>query len=183
LQVAVAQAEEVTRGVLIKPEENVVSTVAFIVGPITCVRKLNLPSDVVYPWLNFNQRRIRKAARKMLKMFPPSKNTTTMSLSLTEYFTETWRTIYIRSESPADPVVVGFKQGDTETSGIWTVINVPGSTSSITGGFASYPVRSYSISMMDINLWIGRDGMGRWKRRNRSSISISRSHLLDVQLL
>ena len=124
---------------------------AFIVGPITFVRKLNLPSDVVYAWLNFNQRRIRKSARKMLNMFPPSKKTTTLSLSLTEYFTETWRTIYIRSESPADPVVVGFKKGDTETSGVWTVINVPGSTSSITGGFASYPVRSYSISKMDIN--------------------------------
>jgi hypothetical protein len=75
-------------------------------------------------------------------MFPPSKDTHAMCLSLTEFFTESWRTIFIRTENRPSPIVVGFKQGDTDTSGVWTVIHLPNSTSAVSGGFASYPVNS-----------------------------------------
>lgn len=144
-QVGTNQAKQADRGVVISPMANS-TTATFIVGPITFVKKMNLPNEVCYAWLNYNQARIRKAARKMLNMFPPDKTTTAMCLCLTEFFTETWRTTYIRTDSPASPVFVGFKKGNTETSGTWDVINVPKSTSVVTGGFASYPVASYSIS-------------------------------------
>ena len=144
LQAAVNQAKHADSGVVIHPMENS-TTIAFIVGPTTFVKKMNLPSEVCYAWLQYNQARIRKVAKRMLSMFPPDKTTTAMSLALTEFFTETWRALYIRAETPASPVFVAFRQGNAETSGTWDVINVPKSKSTITGGFASYPVRSDSI--------------------------------------
>lgn len=132
-------AREANRGILINPMPNSFATI-FMVGPKTFIRKLNLPNDVCRAWLNVHQKRIRKLAGRTLTMFPPSNDTHAMCLSLTEFFTESWRTIFIRSEHRPSPIVVGFRQGNTDASGVWTVINLPNSTSVVSGGFASYPV-------------------------------------------
>jgi len=147
LRTATEQARHATRGVLIHPKEDSFIT-ALIVGPTTLERILDFGGTLwLTTWYNIYRSQIHKSTRKMLSLFPPSQNTTTMSLTYKEYFTQSWRTTYIQAGHPATPIVVGFKPGgSTDLSGTWSVIEIPNSTSRTTGGFASYPVRSHSIS-------------------------------------
>ena len=135
----VLEDSTVSRILFIFPNADKTAT-ALIAGPKIFVRTLNLPGSVLQIWLGMYRSQIGKFARKMMDLFPPDKGSKVLCLSVTELFTETWRTIFIRAERNADPIALAWKLSDN-ASGAWINLDVPQSTSVICGGFASYPVR------------------------------------------
>lgn len=136
---SVARASEL--GMLISPLPNV-TTVAFIAGPRIFVRELHLSYSVVYAWLRTYRSKINKAARKAMKQNPQKDNSQIMYICLSEFCTESWRTIFIRTEANPTQVALAWKTAPGDTSGTWSVIEQPDSSSVITGGMGSEPVLS-----------------------------------------
>jgi hypothetical protein len=128
-------------GLFINPPPNVTS-VAFIAGPPIFVRELHLPYSVVSAWLRTYRSKIDKTARRAMKQYPPKNNCQNMYISLTEFCTESWRTIFIRTDANPSPVALAWRTIPGDGSGVWSIIELPDSKSVISGGIGSVPVIS-----------------------------------------
>lgn len=144
---SVARASEL--GLLITPLPNV-TTVAFIAGPRIFVRELHISYSVVYAWMRTYRSKINKAARKAMKQNPQKNNSKIMYICLSEFCTDSWRTIFIRTEESPTRVALAWKTVPGETSGVWSVIELPDSTSVISGGIGSAPV-FFTILTLHLN--------------------------------
>jgi hypothetical protein len=114
-------------------------TTVFIGGPHIYVHELHLPYDIIYAWVHKYCAIIRRAARKMLKLFPPQDRLSTIYITTKEYVTDTWKTVFIRSGSVPAGAVFAWKKVKNGR-GMWIPVESPGSTSVICGGMGSYPV-------------------------------------------
>jgi hypothetical protein len=130
-------------GLMIRPKPNT-SISAFIAGPNISVRKLHLPFDKLYAWLQTYRFKIAKFARQMLSLFPSDNRSGGFCLSLTELLTETWKSIFIRTENKASPIVLVWKAPMDNVPGSWTVVHLRDSSSVVFGGFGSFPVRYFN---------------------------------------
>ena len=128
-------------GLLVKPSPNV-TTVAFIAGPKIYVRELHLPHPVVEAWLRTYSSKIAKAAHKSMKQYPPRYKGRIMHLSLTEFVTGCWKTIFIRSDENPTPIALAWRSERADDPGAWSVIDLPNAKSVISGGLGSSNVRS-----------------------------------------
>lgn len=127
-------------GLIINLMPNSTST-AFIAGLGITVRELRFPLSAVNAWLGTYRSKIDRAARRCMKDYPPrEKCMTTLCLSLTEFVTETWRTIFIRTGPDPSPVILIWKTGPRDYPGAWHVLELPQSRSVISGGMGSVPV-------------------------------------------
>ena len=115
------------------------TTTVFIGGPQIYVQELQLPYEIIYGWVHEYQTRIRRAARKMMKLFPPQDPHSTLFVTTKEYITETWKTTFIQSGPIPSPVVFAFRTMKNG-HGIWSPVETPGATSVICGGMGSCPV-------------------------------------------
>jgi hypothetical protein len=127
-------------GVLISPYPQQTMT-AFIVGPKIFVRNLHLPDVVLQTWLRAYSPQIGKFARKLFHLFPPSKGRSQLCLCLKDFFTETWRTIYVKPQHESSPIAIGWNASSlNDRSGMWTLLEMPETTSFVSGGLSSYNV-------------------------------------------
>jgi hypothetical protein len=115
---------------------------AFVAGPIFLIRELHLPSSVVDVWLQVNRYKISKAARGVMKQFPPQNSHTTMHLTLIECITKAWTTLYIRSGVNPSPIALAWKTASNDDPGAWRVIDVPNARTVISARIASAAVCS-----------------------------------------
>ena len=118
------------------------ATVAFIAGPHIFVRELCVPYSVVQTWLRIYRFKIAKAARKAMKQHPPKNRRYGLHISLKEFFTGSWRTIFIRTEANPSPIALAWRPAHQEGPGTWNIIELPESSSVISGGMGSVPVPS-----------------------------------------
>jgi hypothetical protein len=125
-----------TVGVLIRPMRNTTSS-AFIAGVGITVRELRLPQAVVNAWLRTYHKKICKAARRMMQVCPPRDRCQKIYLALTEFVTETWRTLFIRAGENPGPVALEWKTGVEGDVGVWNTLEIPDSDSVICGGMGS----------------------------------------------
>lgn len=132
-------------GVIIRPLPNMTSIVS-IAGPNIFFLELQISYDVISTWLRTYRSKINKAARKTMKQFPPMDRPRTMYLSLLEYVTESWRTVFIRTKADPSPVALSWETTPNGGPGTWNIIEQPGSNSVISGGMGSYPVFSFEIN-------------------------------------
>ena len=126
-------------GVMIRPMPNMTTT-AFIAGPKVFIRELHIPFKLLNTWLRKYHSKIDKSARKAMKQNPPSEQVRTMYLSLREFYTKSWRTIFIRTDANPSPVVVVWSSTYDNCAGAWSVTELPNATSVISGGIGSFPV-------------------------------------------
>lgn len=126
-------------GLIIRPIPNMTTT-AFIAGPKIFVRELHLPCSVLDSWLRIYRCKIDRSARKTMKQYPPNNNSRTVYVSLTEFSTESWRTIFIRTDTNPSPIVLTWRTACNDLLGVWSVIDLPNASSVISGGFGSTPV-------------------------------------------
>ena len=126
-------------GLMIRPMPNM-TTIAFIAGPKIFVRELHLPCSVLDAWLQTYRSKIDKSARKTMKQYPPNKRSRTMYLSLTEFSTDSWRTIFIRTDTNPSPIFLVWRTAYNDCVGAWSVIELPNASSVISGGIGSFPV-------------------------------------------
>jgi hypothetical protein len=150
-----SQLLERPRSVHISPDPNT-TTVAFIAGPHIFVRKLHLPESVVNAWLRTYRSKIDKAARKAMKQNPPKNNSQIICISLSEFCTESWKTIFIRTEANPSAVALDWRTHSDDSSGVWSIIGLPESTNVIGGGFGSAPVLSRYLLALQLIYLIGR---------------------------
>ena len=142
LQLLASSSSEPHLWLLINTRPNETTTV-FIGGPKILVRNLELPTTVLYAWLHFYRAPIAKFARKTMDLFPPNERYPAMSLSLKEYLTETWKTIFIRTEGSPSSVALTWQNGPNGGVGAWTILKTPKANGVISGGFGSYAVHSF----------------------------------------
>jgi hypothetical protein len=117
--------------------------IASIVGPNVIVQELQISYDVIEAWLMIYRSKIIKAARKTMKRNPPLDRTQTVYLSLIEYVTESWRTIFIQTKENPSPVALAWKTVLEYGTAAWNIIELPCSDTLITAGIGSYPVLSF----------------------------------------
>jgi len=99
-----------------------------------------VPVNVIWAWLKANENTVYKAARRMMKIYPPhEKGSRTISLATMEYATDCFRTLFIRTDANPSPVALGWRRKDGGGPGIWSTIEIQGATTVISGGFGSYP--------------------------------------------
>jgi hypothetical protein len=163
------EARKYKLGLLISPNPRQTMT-TFIVGPKIFVRKLHLPLPVLHAWIHAYSSKIGVFARKLLHLFPPAKRRSNLSLCLTEYFTETWRTIYVKSKKESSAIALGWNPTSiNDRSGIWTLIDMPESNSFVSGGLSSYNVPNIQAKS---DFRMGRNGrlgvMGLWSTFRQS---------------
>jgi hypothetical protein len=144
-----ARASEL--GLFISPLPNM-TTVAFITGPHIIVRQLHFQYSVVDAWLRTYRSKIDKAARKAIKQNPLKNNSKTMYITLSEFCTESWRTIFIRTNTNPSPVALGWRTAPGNEIGGWGIIELPNSKSVISGGMGSVPVFSQILTLRLIYL-------------------------------
>jgi hypothetical protein len=125
-------------GVRLKPSPNKMTT-AFIGGPEIYVHELQLPYELIYAWIHRFYSKIRKAGRKMMKLFPAQDQDSTICVATKEYVTESWKTVFIRTDLEPTPIVLAWRILNNGR-GMWKALERPGSTSVISGGMGSYPV-------------------------------------------
>jgi hypothetical protein len=100
-----------------------------------------VPVNVLWAWLKANENAVYKAARRMMKIYPPhEKGSRTISLATMEYATDCFRTLFLRTDANPSPVALGWRRQDGGGPGIWDPIEIQGATTVISGGFGSYPV-------------------------------------------
>lgn len=121
---------------MITPMPNLTTT-AFIAGVDITVRELHLPITLINAWLRTYRSKISEVGRKMMKEYPPKDRCQTLYLSLTEFVTETWRTIFIRAGPHPTPIALIWNNRPNESTGVWNVLDLPGATSVISGGMGS----------------------------------------------
>ena len=141
---SVARASEL--GLFISPLPNI-TTVAFITGPHIIVRKLHFQYSVVDAWLRTYRSKIDKTARKAMKQNPPKNNSKTMYITLSEFCTDSWRTIFIRTDANPSPVALSWRTIPGNEKGGWSIIELPDSSSVISGGMGSVPVISQILAL------------------------------------
>jgi len=139
LEKASSEARDSNLGVIIRPLPNMAST-ASIAGPNILVRELQFSCDVINVWLKTYRSKINKAGRKTMEQFPPMDHSRFMYLSLIEYVTESWRTVFIGTKAHASPVALAWKTVSKDGPGVWSIIELPGSSTLISGGLGSYAV-------------------------------------------
>jgi hypothetical protein len=113
----------------------------FIGGPHLSTRTLGLPDTMLQEFLHKYQGNIRKAARRIMEIYPPASPSRAASLCLTEKYTETWKTFNIRSDSLVPvPLYIGWKGESDDAVGSWTIFenSCPGIV--VSGGFGSCEV-------------------------------------------
>lgn len=76
-----------------------------------------------------------------MSLFPPYHQSEGLCLSLTELLTETWKTMFIKAENKASPIVLVWKAPVDNIPGSWIVVHSLDSGSTVSGGFGSLPVR------------------------------------------
>jgi hypothetical protein len=145
-----SEAQDSELGLMISPMPNMTST-TFIAGPNISVRDLHLPLSAISVWLRTYRSKIDRAAHKMMKVYPPKDHCETMYLSLTEFVTETWRTIFIRTGPNPSPVALGWRSAPNDGLGVWSILEQPNSSSVISGGRGSFPVCSLIINSNGLN--------------------------------
>lgn len=149
------KARQFSLGVLISPHPQQTMT-AFMVGPKIFVRSLQLPVLVLQAWLGAYSPHIGKFARKLFHLFPPSNGRSQLCLCLKDFFTETWRTIYVKPQDESSPIAIGWNPSSlNDRSGTWTLLEMPETTSFISGGLSSYNVMS---PHGETNFRMGRNG-------------------------
>ena len=141
MEKASSEARDSNLGVIMRPLPNVTS-IASIAGPDIFVQKLQISYGVIDAWLMTHRSKINKAACKTMKHNPPMDRTRTMYLSLIEYVTESWRTVFIQTKDNPGPVALAWKTVLKDGTGTWNIIELPSSSALITGGIGSYPVCS-----------------------------------------
>ena len=142
MEKASSEARDSNLGIIIRPLPNVTS-IASIVGPDIFVQELQISYDVIDAWLMTYRSKINKAARKTMRHNPAVDRTRTVYLSLTEYVTESWRTVFIRTKDNPSPVVLAWETVLKDGTGTWNIIELPSSSTLISGGIGSYPVCSF----------------------------------------
>lgn len=121
---------------LISPKRNTTTT-AFIGGLKIFERTLHIPESILRAWLYAYRSKIAQLAKQAMGEFPCGGRAASVCLCLREWYTETWRTTYIRTEKDARP---GWRTSEDETIGQWVLLDLRRSTRStsvVRGGFAS----------------------------------------------
>lgn len=119
--------------IVINPVANGTS-IGFIAGPDIFMRELHLPKPAVAAWLKRNRRKIAKAARVTMTLHPPNASWTSLCVSLVEYFTQNWRTLFIRTGATPSTVALAFKSETNTSAGQWVVLEPMDSNSTISAG-------------------------------------------------
>jgi hypothetical protein len=113
-------------------------TTAFIGGPKIFVRKLRYPYPQLKSWIKVHRTNIGKVARRMIHIFPPECGSR-VSLSVTEFVTEVWRTLFVET---AGPIMVAFISTSDGNTGAWEVVQAPNLNGLSVAGFSSCAVLS-----------------------------------------
>src|SRR5947207_10541137 len=167
-----AQAAMCTLGLIIYPPADTTIT-AFITGLEIFARTLNLPSTVLHRWLQLYNRQIFKSARTHMEIFPPADRSQSLSLGLTEFYSEAWRTLYIRANGEANPLALGWKPADEELPGTWIIFETPASGTVVSAGFSSSRVSLIKkVEAQHSNEAVERKRMGLRERRNSDSFAV-----------
>lgn len=136
-----AQAAMCTLGLIIYPPAESTIT-AFVAGLQIFARTLNLPYKVLHAWLHTYNPQILKSARNHMEHSPPADRSQTLCLSLTEFYAEAWRTLYIRADAKGSPLALGWKPAANDIPGTWIIFEVPASGTVVCAGFSSSGVGS-----------------------------------------
>ena len=72
-----------------------------------------------------------------MEVTPPADRSQPLCLGLTEFYTEAWKTVYIRTDAKARPVALGWRPGVNDMPGTWIVFEVPESGTVVSAGFSS----------------------------------------------
>jgi hypothetical protein len=144
LEITISEARESKRAVVLRPLPNTTTT-AVVAGPYISTRELHLHKSPVAAWLQTYGFKIGTAARKTMRTYPPQNGCRILCLCLTEIVTESWHTLFIKTELNPSPVVLLWKPDSKDGSGVWKVIDLPDSTSLIVGGLGSTSVCSHHL--------------------------------------
>lgn len=125
-----------TLGLIIYPPADTTTT-AFIAGLQIFARTLNLPCTVLHAWLKIYKPQILKTARNHMEISPPADRSQSLCLGLTEFYSEAWRTLYIRADEKASPLALGWKPASNDMPGTWIIFEVPASGTVVRAGFSS----------------------------------------------
>ena len=139
MEIAEGHARSSQLGLMIYPPPNTFTT-AFIAGPDVFSRQLHISDTVLWAWFRANEKALYRAARRMMKYYPPMANSKVLSFATTEFATECFRTLFIRTDANPGPVALGFRRKGDNGPGVWNLIEMQGATTVISGGFGSFPV-------------------------------------------
>lgn len=134
------QAHTSQLGLMIYPLPNTFTT-AFIAGPDVFSRTLQISDTVLWAWFRANKKALYRAARRMMKYYPPRDSSNVLSFATIEFATECFRTLFIRTDANPSPVALGLRRKGDSGPGSWNLIEMQGATTVISGGFGSFPVR------------------------------------------
>jgi hypothetical protein len=95
---------------------------------------------------------IGKCARRTMTVYPPEDRSQLMCLCLTEFVTQTWKTLYVRAERKPSPLGLTWKQASDGMSGRWVAYEVPKSGTIVVGGFGNHAVRPFRYRLNVIQM-------------------------------
>ena len=128
--------------IMLNPAPNKTS-ISFIAGPEIYIRYLHLPNSTVTAWLKKYRRQIARAARSTMKRYPPNERLASLCISLTEYFTQNWRTLFVRTTTKPSKFVLAYNSETNNGAGRWVVLEpMDNNNSTINAGEASLAVPS-----------------------------------------
>jgi hypothetical protein len=158
--IPISEARESKQGVILRPLPKTTTT-AVVAGPYISTRELHLHKSPVAAWLQVYRSKIGTAARKTMRIYPPRDGSRIMSLCLTELVTESWHTLFIKTDLNPSPVVLVWKPDRKDGSGLWKVIDLPDSTSLIVGGLGSASVCSHHLLVVVLTWFTRKKFSGR----------------------